>query len=176
LKGRGPLRAVTYHRVSTLDQDPTLARRELERACAARGWTVVATIEETGSGARHDRPGWRRVTELVRRHQVDAVVCWKLDRIGRSALDVLAQVDALDRAGVALVVSSQGLETGGRAGPLGRMVTTVLAAIAEFERDLIRERTRLAVDRMRAEGRRVGRPLGALDKKQRRRRSQRGFN
>lgn len=151
-------RAVTYHRVSTTDQDPTLAREELRRAVAARGFDLVEEIEETGSGARNDRPGLRRVLELARRHQVTHVLVWKLDRFGRSSLDVLTNVEALERAGVTFLATSQGLEVGPRSGPMGRLVLQILAAVAELERDTIRERTRLGLEAARRRGAWVGRP------------------
>jgi putative DNA-invertase from lambdoid prophage Rac len=163
-------RAVTYHRVSTLDQDPTLARAELRRAAEARGLEVVAEVEETGSGARNDRPGLQRVLELARTHQVEVVMVWKLDRFGRSTVDVLTNVQQLERAGVTFVATTQGLEVGREAGAMGQLVLQVMAAIAQFERAVISERTRLGMQGARARGRAVGRPKGARDARARRRR------
>jgi len=150
--------AVIYHRVSTLDQDPALARDELRRGAAARGLELLDEIEETGSGARNDRPGLARVLELAARARISHVLVWKLDRFGRSALDVLANIEALDRAGVTFVATTQGLETGPRAGAMGKLIATVLAAVAEFERELIRERTRLGHAAARRKGVHIGRP------------------
>jgi len=160
----------TYHRVSTRDQDPKLARLELRRAAASRGLRVVAAIEETGSGARNDRPGLRRVLELVTSGRVAAVLVWKLDRFGRSTLDVLANVEAINRAGATFIATTQGLEVGPRASAMGRVVLTVLAAVAELERETISERTRLGLQAARRRGRRPGRPKGSKDIKPRRRR------
>lgn len=87
---RDTAHAALYHRVSTLDQDPTLARRELRAAAARLGLRPTVQVEETCSGARNDRPGLRRVMEAARRGEVEAVLVWKLDRFGRSALNVLA--------------------------------------------------------------------------------------
>ena len=151
------MRVATYHRVSTLDQNPTLAREEL-RAAAARLGDLVLEVEEKGSGARNDRPGLQRLMEAVRRGKVDAVVTWKLDRFGRSALDLLANIRALDAAGVRFVATSQGLDIRPGGDAMSRLVFTLLAAIAEFERDLIRDRTRLGLRRARAAGKRLGRP------------------
>jgi putative DNA-invertase from lambdoid prophage Rac len=164
-------KVVTYHRVSTVDQDPTLARAELRRAAEARGLDLVEEIEETGSGARNDRAGLLRVLELAARHQVDHVLVWKLDRFGRSTVDVLSNVRQLERSGVTFVATSQALEVGPGAGAMGRLVLGVMAAMAEFERDVIRERTRLGIAGARARGRTLGRPRGAKDtyKRQRRR-------
>jgi DNA invertase Pin-like site-specific DNA recombinase len=161
------VRVLTYHRVSTVDQDPTLARAEL-RAHAARLGELAFEIEETGSGARNDRPGLRRVLEAARRGQIDIVLTWKLDRFGRSALDVLGNIrELVEVSGVRFVCSTQAIDIRPGGDPLSRLLLTMLAAVAEFERDLIRERTALGMARARAAGKHVGRPRGARDKRPR---------
>lgn len=149
--------AVTYHRVSTSDQDPTLAREELRRAAAARNLDLVDEIEETGSGAHNDRPGLQRVLELARQHQVTHVLVWKLDRFGRSSLDLQANIEQLNRLGVTFVATTQGIDIGPASGAMGKLVLQVLAAIAEFDREVIRERTRLGLAAARARGKVLGR-------------------
>jgi putative DNA-invertase from lambdoid prophage Rac len=155
--GKGTACAI-YHRVSTVDQDPELARAELRQAAAARGLSVAMEVEETGSGANNSRPGLQQVLAAARRGQVSAVLVWKLDRFGRSALDVLANIQSLADAGVRFVCTSQGIDIKAEGDAMSRLMLTVLAAVAEFERDLIRERTRLGMAAARAAGRRVGRP------------------
>jgi DNA invertase Pin-like site-specific DNA recombinase len=115
-------------------------------------------VEESASGAWNGRPGLVRVLDAARAGEVDAVVVWKLDRWGRSALDVLANIRALADAGVRFVAVTQGLDVKPDGDAMSRLMLTVLAAVAEFERDLIRERTRLGLDRARAAGTRLGRP------------------
>lgn len=157
----GPIemkRAAIYHRVSTVDQDPGAARLELERAAAQRGYSVVLSIEETGSGANNDRPGLLELLAAARRGDLDAVLVWKLDRFGRSALDVLTQIRELETAGVRFVAITQGLDVQPGGDAMSRLLLSVLGAVAEFERDLIRERTRLGLERARARGERLGRP------------------
>lgn len=151
-------KAVTYHRVSTRDQDPTLARRELQQAAAVRGYELVDQVEETGSGARSDRPGLARVLELAQRGAVSVVMVWKLDRFGRSMLDVLNNVEQLNAAGVTFVAMTQGLAVGPDAGVMGKLAMVVLAACAELERETISERTVLGLDAARRRGRIIGRP------------------
>jgi DNA invertase Pin-like site-specific DNA recombinase len=151
------MRVATYHRVSTLDQNPALAREEL-RAAAARLGTLALEVEEKGSGARNDRPGLQRLMEAVRRGKVDAVAVWKLDRFGRSTLDVLTNIRALTDAGASFHATSQGLAITSGGDAISRMMLTMLSAVAEFERDLIRDRTRLGMARARKAGRRIGRP------------------
>jgi putative DNA-invertase from lambdoid prophage Rac len=103
------MRVAVYHRVSTLDQDPAAARAELRAAAKQRGWEVALVVEETGSGARADRPGLKKVMKAALRGQVGAVMAWKLFRFGRSALDVLGLVEDLTDAGAHFVCVSQGL-------------------------------------------------------------------
>jgi len=152
------MRAALYHRVSTADQNTTNARLELRAAAAARGLEVVLDIEETGSGARNDRPGLQRLMAVVRRHQVDQVLVWKLDRFGRSALDLLANLRELDTAGVTFSCITQGIELRPGGDAISRLQVNMLAAFAEFERDLTRERILAGMARARREGKHLGRP------------------
>lgn len=149
---------VLYHRVSTVDQNPELASLELRAAARRRGLRVVAEVWETGSGAANDRPGLVKVLDLVRGGLVDVVMVWKLDRFGRSAFDVLGNVRQLEAAGVVFVCTSQGIEIQPGGDPVSRLMLTVLGAVAEFERDLIRDRTRAGLAAARRAGRRIGRP------------------
>src|SRR5947208_12543505 len=108
LIGKAP--CALYHRVSTRDQNRALARRELRQAAAARGLAIVLDVEETGSGARNNRPGLCRVMEAARKGQIAAVLVWKLDRFGRSSLDLLSNIRALTDGGVRFVAVTQGLD------------------------------------------------------------------
>ena len=150
--------AVLYHRVSTSDQDPTLARDRLGQAARARDLTVIESVEETGSGATSDRPGLLHVLDLARRAEVDVVLVWKLDRFGRSVLDLLANIETLADCGVRFIATDQGLDIKPHADPMSRLLLTMLAAVAEFERELIRDRTRLGLAKAKAKGVRLGRP------------------
>ncbi len=153
------LSAALYHRVSTLDQDHTLARRELRAAAKRLGFRIVLDVEETGSGAGNDRPGLQRVLEAAQRGQLAAVLVWKLDRAGRSALDLLANVRQLvEGNGVRFIVTSQGLDLKPGSDAISGLLLTMLAAVAEFERDLVRDRTRLGLAAARRRGVRLGRP------------------
>jgi len=157
------MRAAIYHRVSTLDQDATAARDELRQVARGRGMLVVDEIEETGSGARNDRPGLARVMELAKRGKVDAVLVWKLDRFGRSALDLLANIDSLNKVGVRFVATSQMLEVAPDGNAISKLILHVMSGVAEFERELVRERTRLGMSKARAAGKHLGRPRVAVD-------------
>lgn len=152
------LRAALYHRVSTVDQNPETARDELRAAAGRHDFDVRLEIEETGSGANNDRPGLQRVLEAARRGRINAVFVWKLDRFGRSALDLLANMRQLESAGVRFMAITQGIDIRPDGDAMSRLMLTMLSAIAEFERDLIRDRTRLGMERARRAGKHVGRP------------------
>jgi DNA invertase Pin-like site-specific DNA recombinase len=146
-----------YHRASSVDQDPGLARHELRAAARARGLEVVLEVEEQGSGARNDRPGLQRVLEAVRKGKVTCVMVHKLDRWGRSALDVMHNIRQLEEAGAEFVVTSQGLHIKPHGDSVSKLILNVLASVAEFERSLIVERTMLGLHKARRQGKRLGR-------------------
>lgn len=144
--------------MSTLDQDPTLARDELRAAARARGLEVVMEFEETGSGARNSRPGWQSVLAAARRNRIRLCCAGSLDRAGRSALDLLTNVEELGRCGVRFICASQGIDIQPSGDPMSRLLLTMLSAVSEFERALVMERTRLAINQALKRGRRLGRP------------------
>jgi DNA invertase Pin-like site-specific DNA recombinase len=117
-------------------------------------------VEETGSGALNNRPGLRRVMAAARKGEVGAVLVWKLDRFGRSSLDVLSNIQGLTDAGVRFVAVTQGLDVKPQGDAMSHLILTVLAAVAEFERSLIAERTSLAAQAARRAGRHWGRRPG----------------
>jgi putative DNA-invertase from lambdoid prophage Rac len=148
-----------YHRVSSRDQNPKLARRELREAARARGLHVALDVEEAGSGGKNDRPGLQQVMEAATRGKVGAVVCWKLDRFGRSMLDRLANIRTLTNAGVRFIAVTQGLDVQPGGDPMSQLILTVLSGVAEFERSLIGERTLLGQAAAKAAGKHIDRPV-----------------
>jgi putative DNA-invertase from lambdoid prophage Rac len=153
-------RSALYHRVSTIEQDASGAGDALRAAARQRGLEVVLEIEETGSGARNDRPGLNRLLDMAARGELDVVLVWKLDRFGRSALDLLANLRRLEDCGVRFVAVTQGIDLKPDGDAMSRLMTTMLSAIAEFERELIKERTRHGMQRAKARGVRLGRKPG----------------
>jgi DNA invertase Pin-like site-specific DNA recombinase len=137
---------VGYTRVSTVAQ--TLEQQNA--ALAAVG--VTKTFSDTMSGARDDRPGLAALMDYVR--DGDTVVVWKLDRLGRNTLHILETVKALADRGVTLVSTSDGIDSSTAA---GRMMIGVLGSLAEYERELIKERTALKRAASRANGIKFGR-------------------
>jgi putative DNA-invertase from lambdoid prophage Rac len=153
------LRVAVYHRVSTTDQDKTLAEAQLLEHAERIGGTVVLNVKEQASGAFNGRPGLHRVLDAAKSGNVDVVMVWKLDRFGRSALDLLANIRALEDAGVRFVVKTQNIDIKPGGDAMSRLLLTMLSAVSEFERDLIRERTRLGLAKARREGKQLGRPM-----------------
>jgi len=154
------LRAAGYVRVSTPDQPLDGQEAELVAYCRARGWELEL-FRDVQCGADASRPGLERLMKAVRRRKVDVVVCVKLDRLGRSLSHFAALLHELQSLGVGLVCVSQGIDTvaePGRLNPAAHFFVTVLAAVAEFERELIRERTVDGLKAARARGSRLGRP------------------
>jgi DNA invertase Pin-like site-specific DNA recombinase len=154
------LRAALYHRVSTREQNRRLARAELRAAAAARRLRVVLDLEETASGRGSRRPGLDRIMDAAQRGQLDVVIVQRLDRWGRSTLDLLTNIRRLRSAGVAFVAIAQGLEVRPEPDAVSELTLTVLAAAAEFERAVIVERTLDGLAAARRAGKRLGRPLG----------------
>jgi len=155
--------AALYHRVSTRDQDPTIARAELQAAAKARGLTVALSVEETGSGAKNDRLGLQRVLEAAHKGEISAVLVWKLDRFGRSTSDLLNNINALSAAGARFICTSQSIDVKpGGGDPMSNLLLTILAGVAEFERSATIERIALGIAAARKAGKHLGRPR-ALD-------------
>jgi DNA invertase Pin-like site-specific DNA recombinase len=148
-------RVAAYVRVSTSDQDPTNQLHPLRAFASARGWNAVEYVDHGVSGAKDRRPALDAMMAAVRARKVDAVVCTKLDRLARSTHHLVTLSKELEALGVDLVVIDQAIDT---TTPAGRLLFHVLAAIAEFERDLIRDRVVAGMRRARAQGRHLGRP------------------
>jgi DNA invertase Pin-like site-specific DNA recombinase len=148
--------AAIYARVSTSEQTSESQVESLRLYCLSRGLGEPAVFRDDGiSGVRDNRPQLDALRERIRRGEVSAVVVTKIDRLGRSVGMVLRFWDEAEAAGVRVVVTEQGIDT---STPAGRLMRTMLAAVAEFERELILERTALGIARARAAGKRFGRP------------------
>ncbi|MEY2502277.1 MAG: hypothetical protein QOI07_2611 [Verrucomicrobiota bacterium] len=152
-------RVVIYGRVSTADQRHDSQLREVNEYCRRRWGESAQTriITDTASGAKTSRLGLDEMMNLVRRNKVDAVACFKLDRLGRSLPHLAQMISEFDQHRVALIATSQGIDTS-EDSPAGRLQMHVLCAVAEFERTLIVERVRAGQAAARAKGVRFGRP------------------
>src|SRR5437899_1497301 len=148
-------RAALYARVSMTEQTPENQLVALRTFALARGWAVSEFIDHGVSGAKDRRPQLDAMLADVRRRKFDLVLVTKLDRLARSTRHLVTLAGELGALGVDLVVLDQAIDT---TTPSGRLLFHVLAAIAEFERDLIRDRVIAGVRRARAQGRHLGRP------------------
>jgi DNA invertase Pin-like site-specific DNA recombinase len=150
--------AALYARVSTNDQQTlTMQNRAMREYAARRGWTIALQIREVSSGAAR-REAREKILEAVRRRDIDLVLVWRLDRWGRSVTDLLATLRELEHLGVGFVSLTEALDL---TTPAGRAMAGLLAIFAEFEREILRERTRAGLSQARQNGKRLGRPLTA---------------
>jgi DNA invertase Pin-like site-specific DNA recombinase len=157
------VRVAIYARVSTSNngQDPTLQTRELREYCERRGWQIAGEYVDVGiSGTKEKRPELDRLMAAAHRRQFDAVIVWKFDRFARSVSHLLRALETFQALAIHFVSLSEALDT---STPAGKMVFTVLGAVAELERSLIVERVRAGLRNARAKGKRLGRPRLVVD-------------
>src|SRR6266480_1886233 len=151
-------RAGLYARVSTNDQQTVpLQIRALREYAVRRGWTIALQVKEVGSGAS-ERQLREKLLEAARRREIDVVLVWRLDRWGRSVADLLATLQELEHLGVGFVSLTEALDL---TTPTGRAMAGLLAIFAEFERQILREKTRAGLAHARENGKRLGRPATA---------------
>jgi putative DNA-invertase from lambdoid prophage Rac len=157
------MRVGIYARVSTVGkgQDTDLQLRELREYAKQRGWTLASEYVDQGiSGSKDSRPELNRLMLDAKQRRLDTILVWKLDRFGRSLKHLVCALAELEAVGVAFVSLRDGFDL---TTPAGRLMFGVVAAMAEFERDLIRERVKAGMANAKAKGRRVGRKPVAID-------------
>jgi DNA invertase Pin-like site-specific DNA recombinase len=148
-------RAAIYVRVSTAEQETALQEAELKEYCERRGWSFVLYRDKGQSGAKQDRPALNALLADLRKRKFDVLVVWALDRLARSLKQLLAISEDCRSLGVDLVSLKQAVDT---TLPAGRLTFQVLGAVAEFEREMLRERVRSGMAQARRAGKNVGRP------------------
>jgi putative DNA-invertase from lambdoid prophage Rac len=154
----GRLRAAIYTRVSTTDQNCDRQQAELNAYADRCGYSVVSVHAETGSGALIDRLERKKVIQLARARSIDIILVSELTRWGRSTIDLIDSLTQLQRWNVSLIAQNGfqfDLST-----PHGKMIASIMATLAEFERDLLKERVRSGIANARARGKIFGRPAG----------------
>ncbi|HXG72449.1 MAG TPA: recombinase family protein [Gemmatimonadaceae bacterium] len=150
------MRAAIYVRVSTLDQNVDNQLDELKKYVQLRGWPEAVVYADHGvSGSKDRRPALDDLLKAARRRDIDVVVCWRLDRLGRSLRHLLNVLQELEALGVGFISLGEGLDL---TTPGGRLHMHLLGAFAEFERCRIQERVRAGLARARRAGKRLGRP------------------
>lgn len=152
-----PPKVAIYYRVSTQDQSCEAQLLELRAIAAQRGLKVAHEISDVISGSKSSREGLDRLMAMIRSGDVDTVLVVKIDRLARSLTHFAQLITEFNARRVALIVPGQNIDTS-ESNPASRFMITVLAAVAELERDLIRERTRAGLAVARAKGKRLGRP------------------
>ncbi len=156
-------RVAIYARVSTINhgQDVSMQTRELQQFAQARGWTLAGEYIDAGvSGAKDSRPELNRLMADAHKRRFDVVCVWRFDRFARSVSHLLRALETFKALGIDFVSFSEQMDT---STPAGKMVFTVLGAVAELERSLIVERVKAGLRNARAKGKTLGRPRRDLD-------------
>src|ERR1039458_293477 len=149
-------------RVSTKDQSCEMQLRDLRSYCASRGFTHVREYVDIGeSGAKDSRPELNRLMDHARKRQIDAVLVWRFDRFARSTKHLLLALEEFRSKGIQFISCQENMDTGS---PLGQALFTIVAAVAQLERDLIRERVCAGIRNARAAGKQLGRPTRMVDR------------
>lgn len=149
-----------YARVSTTDQQPRTQLRELRAYAKRRGLRVVDEFVDRESGAKASRPQLNRLMGFARKRQLDVVLVWKFDRFARSSQQLINALEEFRGLDVDFISYTENIDT---TTPTGKAFFTVISAFAEFERSLIRERVVAGLNRVRAEGVKLGRPAITAD-------------
>jgi DNA invertase Pin-like site-specific DNA recombinase len=150
------MRVGIYARVSTKDQNCELQLRDLRAFCAARSFTLVREFVDVGeSGAKDSRPQLNELMGAARKRQLDAVLVWRFDRFARSTKHLLLALEEFRSLGIQFISYQENIDT---STPLGQALFTIVAAVAQLERDLIRERVAAGIRVARQNGKQLGRP------------------
>jgi DNA invertase Pin-like site-specific DNA recombinase len=152
---RAVTRCAIYARVSTFEEEPENQLAELRQYTVARGWTFVEYVDRGVSGSKDRRPALDQLVADAKRRKFEVLLCWRLDRLGRNLRHLVVLLEELRAVGVAFVSLNEGIDA---TTPAGKLQLHVLAALAEFERERIRERVHAGLARARAQGTRLGRP------------------
>jgi len=150
------MRIGIYARVSTKDQSCELQVRDLRAYCAARGFDLVREYVDVGqSGAKDSRPELNKLMDDARKRQFDAIVVWRFDRFARSTKHLLSALEEFRSLGIQFISYQENIDT---SSALGQALFTIVSAVAQLERDLIRERVSAGIRNARANGKKLGRP------------------
>src|SRR5271156_5517666 len=157
------MRAAIYARVSTTNhgQNVSMQTRELREYCQRRGWEIEGEYVDAGvSGAKERRPQLDALLIACRKRRVDAVVVYRYDRFARSLRQLVNALEEFRSLGIEFISLHEGVDT---STPNGRLIFGIFASIAEFERELIRDRVKSGIAAARSKGKRLGRPGVSVD-------------
>jgi len=143
------------------DQSCELQVRDLRAYCAARGFDLVREYVDVGqSGAKDSRPELNKLMDDARKRRFDAIVVWRFDRFARSTKHLLSALEEFRSLGIQFISYQENIDT---SSALGQALFTIVSAVAQLERDLIRERVSAGIRNARANGKKLGRPMRAVD-------------
>ncbi len=148
------IRCGIYARCSTDLQDPSMQVSELLEYARARGFEIVGVFTDIASGGQDNRPELNKLLALARQRKIDVLLVWKTDRLGRSLRHLVNVISELEAVGVAFVSLKDALDF---STPAGRLMFHVIAAMSQFEKDLIRERVKAGMQNAKRKGIRLGR-------------------
>ena len=151
------MRAAIYCRVSTSKQTTDNQNLELTKIAKQMGWDVVAVYSDTASGATHSRPQLDQMMESVMRKDVDVVMAWSVDRLGRSLQHLVTLLNDLESKKVHLYLHQQKLDT---TTPAGKALFQMIGVFSEFERSIITDRINSGIARAKEQGTKSGKPIG----------------
>ena len=156
------MRAAIYARVSTKDQSCDMQMRDLRAYCAARGFTIIHEYIDIGQcGAKDSRPELNLLMADARKQKFDSVLVWRFDRLARSTKHLLLALEEFRSLGVQFMSYQENIDT---SSPLGQALFTIVSAVAQLERDLIRERVSAGIRNAQANGKKLGRPMRTVDR------------
>ena len=147
--------AAIYARVSTADQRCDLQLRDLREYCERRGWQALEYVDAGVSGAKASREQLDRMMLDARRGKVDVVICWRFDRFARSTKHLLEALEEFKSLGIGFISHQEAIDT---TSPMGKLLFTIVAAMAEMERSILIERVKAGVATAKANGKSFGRP------------------
>ena len=151
-------RVAIYARVSTQKQTTENQRLELREVAKRNGWDIVAELADegiSGSKGRRDRPSYDTLLRMIARREIDVLMTWSIDRLSRSTSDLVALMSELETKRIDFYSHIQAIDS---RTSMGKLCFTIFAAIASFEKELLRERVYAGLARARAEGKKLGRP------------------
>ena len=149
------MKTAIYARVSTDEQTTDNQVNELNKVAERNGWEVETIYADTISGAKSKRPQLDKLMKAIMRKEIDILMVWSVDRLGRSLQHLTTLLSDIESKGVDLYLHQQGIDT---TTPSGKMMFQMCGVFAEFERSMIRERVLAGLDRARSQGKRLGRP------------------
>jgi DNA invertase Pin-like site-specific DNA recombinase len=156
------MRIGKYARVSTKDQSCDMQLRDLRSYCAARGYEPAREYIDVGqSGGKESRPELNRLMEDARKRKFDAIVVWRFARFARSTKHLLLALEEFRSLGIQFISYNENIDT---SSPPGQALFTIVSAVAQLERDLIRERVSAGIRNAQAKGAKFGRPMRAVDR------------